>query len=157
MFFSFSDLSFLTAFRRWIKVEFEGRIVRPEKPLNQRMRMSKFKHDWYKRVILACIVLLCSPIYGEEEKSFNSPKELLTYYEALEKYRETARLEWKLGMGLVMEEGDSPFLMPLLLEVQTPIIKIDERLKWLLQGGPRMAFSFLYDEVDLFILIRFKN
>ena len=41
MFFSFCDLSFLRAFRRWIKAEFEGMDARPEKTLNHRMRNLK--------------------------------------------------------------------------------------------------------------------
>ena len=102
----------------------------------------------FKKTVFFLVFLFCSQIYGGEGGAPDpSPQVLLTYYEALEKYRESARLEWKLGMGFVMERENLKFLIPVLLEVQTPIVKENEKLKWLLQGGPMMNFSVsLYDD-----------
>ena len=66
-----------------------------------------------------------------------SPQQL-TYYEALKKYRETARLEWKWGMGVSVATatGYADFIhSPLLLELQMSFAGMDERLKGLIQAG----------------------
>ena len=102
----------------------------------------------FKKAVFFLVFLFGSQIYGKEGRVLDSsPQELLTYYEALEKYRESARLEWKLGMELAIEGDNLNVLIPVLLEVQTPIVKENENLKWLLQGGPMMNFAVsLYDD-----------
>ena len=59
--------------------------------------------------------------------------ELMTYPEALEKYREVARLEWMGGVGVT--SFAEIIFFPLVLEVQTSLSKINERFTWLFQAG----------------------
>lgn len=59
--------------------------------------------------------------------------ELMTYPEALEKYREAARLEWMGGVGV--SSFEEVIFFPLVLEIQGSLNRSYERLKWLFQAG----------------------
>ena len=63
-----------------------------------------------------------------------------TYYEALEKYKKSAHLEWLLGLGY----SDSRIMwVPLALEIHFPVEAVGENLTWLFQAGGMFGLTAL--------------
>jgi len=117
----------------------------------------------FKKIFFTSFFLFCFLAFGEAEQengasqgfgiedSLPSLAEfeqnstgLMTYYEALEKYREIARLEWVWGIGFT--SGEIMWSFPLALEVHVPVVQQNPNFKWLFQagGGLLVVSDFLY-------------
>ena len=87
----------------------------------------------------------------ESEQNLSGP---MTYYEALEKYRETARLEWVWGIGVT---PGKLMWSPLALEVHIPVIQQNTKLKWLFQAGGTLLLVSDFPNTGKFISSIFQN
>ena len=63
-------------------------------------------------------------------------KEPLTYYEALDRYKKVASIEWAMGLGLTAEFFT---FAPMVLEFHVPIVSVDPKLTVLFQAGTILA------------------
>ena len=84
------------------------------------------------KIKLLCILLFCFPVYGENE---NVQSEVLSKYEHLPVYIETANLRWKSGFSAYYYSDKSVLQLPLFLELQVPFSVESSKFKWLVQAG----------------------
>ena len=84
------------------------------------------------KISFLCILLFCFPVYGE-----NKPPQsgMLSKYEHLPVYIETANLRWKTGLATYYYSDELALQLPLFLELQVPFSVESPKFKWLVQAG----------------------